>query len=159
VSDNAVCHQSLLECAGTLSLLEREMGRALLAILCGVTLSFAVWVATTSAIWQFFSAPADPTNARAVTLVPPLLILGAAAGAFVGSAVALLIARRRAWVALVSVLPGLWGAIGDLTDLPLADLSGWQLLPHPSWMLWTQVILPVPMAWLASRILPRRTYD
>jgi hypothetical protein len=131
-----------------------KLGRIVAAICCGFIVNFGVWVAATGAIWRFFSALPDPANAAAASIVPVLLVLASSMGAFAGSVLALLIAQRYRWIAYAAVVPGVGGAIIDLMTLPDLDPSHFQLLPHPTWMLRAQIVVPVLLAWLAARVVP-----
>ena len=95
--------------------------------------------------------PHSPAGAAAVLATLPLVAkvmmsAGWCASAFVGSAVAARIAERRLIIAAI---------------IGLLMMSGtWFTIPktiYPQWMILTGTLLPLPLAWLATRIVPGYT--
>jgi hypothetical protein len=95
--------------------------------------------------------PNNPAQLIAIVAALPvaakaLIVLGWCAGAFVGAAVAARIAEHRLIIAL---LIGVLVVVGTLVNA--------QQIPHPQWMILTGTLLPLPLAWLATRIVPGYT--
>lgn len=78
-----------------------------------------------------------PTAARA------MIVAGWCLGAFAGAAVAARLASHRVSAAL---------SIGAF--VALGTWMNSQSVPHPLWMTATGVLLPLPLAWLATRLVP-----
>lgn len=92
--------------------------------------------------------PNDKAQLAAVVAALPqaakwLIVAGWCLGAFVGAAVAARIAEHRSIVAL---------AIGAL--VVAGTLINAREIPHPQWMILAGTLLPLPLAWLATRIVP-----
>jgi pimeloyl-ACP methyl ester carboxylesterase len=92
--------------------------------------------------------PNNPAQLAAVVAALPyaaklLIVVGWCLGAFVGAAVAARIAEHRLIVALIL---GALVVIGTLVNA--------RAIPHPQWMIMAGTLLPLPLAWLATRIVP-----
>ena len=74
-----------------------------------------------------------------------LLVLGWCAGAFIGGGVAARIAERHRMVLALAI--GALVAVGVLFNA--ADIH------HPAWVMGAGVVLPIPLAWLAARLVQR----
>jgi hypothetical protein len=74
-----------------------------------------------------------------------LLVLGWCAGAFIGGGVAARIAEHHR--SLLALAIGALVAIGVLFNA--ADIH------HPAWVTAAGVVLPIPLAWLAARLVQR----
>jgi len=93
----------------------------------------------------------DPNNkaqlaaiVAALPLAAKLLIVaGWCVGAFVGAAVAARIAEHRLIVALILGVLVIAGTLVNAREIP-----------HPQWMILAGTLLPLPLAWLATRIVP-----
>jgi hypothetical protein len=92
----------------------------------------------------------NPKDAPAILAAMPqavklLIVAGGCLGPFLGAAIAARLAEHRRTIAL---------AIGALA----AILNFWnaQSVPYPQWMLLTVTILPLPLAWLAEKMVPPR---
>jgi hypothetical protein len=131
------------------------MGRTILGILAGLVVA---WLAMT--ICEFASLflhrpPAgfdlrDPQALAAHIAAAPLsamlvVVIGWVLAAFVGGWVAARIARHRLVAALVIGLLVLAGVIANNT-----------MIPHPLWMTIAGIALPLPLAWLAARLVRQR---
>ena len=133
------------------------MLRTILAFVAG---TLAMWL-TVSAI-EFASHalypppagldPRDPAHLAAIVAASPpaalaMLVLAWVAGAFVGGATAAAISRRHPRV--VAVLVAL---------LVMAGVAGmaWLVPAHPRWVSIPGLLLPVPAALLAARLVRRR---
>jgi hypothetical protein len=131
------------------------MGRTILGILAGLVVA---WLAMT--ICEFASLflhrpPAgldlrDPQALAAHIAAAPLsamlvVIAGWALAAFAGALVAARIARHSLPAALVIGVLVLAGVIANNT-----------MIPHPLWMTIAGIALPLPLAWLAARLVRPR---
>jgi hypothetical protein len=131
------------------------MGRTILGILAGLVVA---WLAMT--ICEFASLflhrpPAgfdlrDPQALAAHIAAAPLsamlvVVIGWALAAFVGGWVAARIARHRLVAALVIGVLVLAGVIANNA-----------MIPHPLWMTVAGIALPLPLAWLAARLVRPR---
>ena len=131
------------------------MGRTILGILAGLVVA---WLAMT--ICEFASLflhrpPAgldlrDPQALAAHIAAAPLsamlvVVIGWVLAAFVGGWVAARIARHRLVAALVIGVLVLAGVIANNT-----------MIPHPLWMTIAGIALPLPLAWLAARLVRPR---
>ena len=83
--------------------------------------------------------PTMPAMAFVVVLVGWLL------GAFVGGLVAARIAERNRMACALAI-----GAV-DASLVAINALS----IPHPAWVTATGVLLPIPLAWLAARLVQK----
>lgn len=132
------------------------MGRTIAAVLVGL---IAAWI--TIMLCEFGSAALSPPptgidlsdpNALAayIAAAPPaamaLVLAGWTLGAFDGGLIAALISRRHKTGAAL--------AIGVLVVLGVIANS--LLIPHPLWMTVAGLALPIPAAWLASRLVSRK---
>jgi alpha/beta superfamily hydrolase len=92
--------------------------------------------------------PNNPAQLAAIVAALPmaaklLIVAGWCLGAFVGAAVAARIAEHRVIVAMI---------IGVL--VVAGTLMNAREIPHPQWMILAGTLLPLPLAWLATRLLP-----
>ena len=92
--------------------------------------------------------PKNPAQLAAIVAALPiaaklLIVFGWCLGAFVGAAVAARIAEHRLIVAL---LLGVLVIVGTLFNA--------REIPHPQWMILAGTLLPLPLAWLATRVVP-----
>ena len=134
------------------------MGRTILAVLAGLVVA---WITIT--LCEFGGVALHPpppgTNladpqalAAFIGAAPPsamlLVLLGWVAGAFDGGLVAALISRRHKNGAALTI-----GAL-----VLLGVIANNLMIPHPLWMTVAGVLLPVPAAWLAARLVgsPRK---
>ncbi|RDZ29190.1 hypothetical protein [Lysobacter silvisoli] len=132
------------------------MGRTIVAVLVGL---IAAWI--TIMLCEFGSAAlsppptgidlSDPTALAAhIAAAPPaamaLVLAGWTLGAFDGGLIAALISRRHKTGAALT--------IGVLVVLGVIANS--LLIPHPLWMTVAGLALPIPAAWLASRVVSRK---
>ncbi len=93
------------------------------------------------------AALADFINTAPVTAMA-CVIAGYALAALLGGWVAARISRRHPRLAALIV-----GAL-----VLLGVVLNYTMIPHPTWMLVSGVLLPVPMAWLGTRLArPGRT--
>lgn len=87
-----------------------------------------------------------PRIVAAMPLAARLMIVGGwCVGALAGAAVAARLATHRLPAAL---LIGAWVTIGTWLNA--------RAIPHPAWMTVTGIVLPLPLAWLATRLVPVR---
>lgn len=132
------------------------MGRTILAVLAGLVVA---WITITLCEFggvMLYPPPAgtnlaDPDALAAhIAGAPPtamaLVLLGWIAGAFDGGLIAALISRRHKRGAALS--------IGVLVVLGVIANS--LMIPHPLWMTVAGLLLPIPAAWLASRLMGGR---
>ena len=87
---------------------------------------------------------ADFINAAPVTAMG-FVIAGYALAALLGGWVAARIARAHPRIAAMTV--------GGLVLLGV--VANYTMIPHPTWMLVSGVLLPLPMAWLGARLAGR----
>src|SRR5207342_699278 len=92
--------------------------------------------------------PNNPAQLAAVVAALPiaaklLIVAGWCLGAFVGAAVAARIAEHRLIVALILGALVIAGTMFNARDIP-----------HPQWMIMAGTLLPLPLAWLATRLVP-----
>ena len=92
--------------------------------------------------------PNNPVQLAAVVAALPfaaklLIVVGWCLGAFAGAAVAARIAEHRLIVALILGVLVIAGTLVNARDIP-----------HPQWMILAGTLLPLPLAWLATRIVP-----
>lgn len=92
--------------------------------------------------------PNDKAQLAAIVAALPqtaklLIVAGWCLGAFVGAAVGARIAEHRMIVALT---------LGAL--VVAGTLVNAREIPHPQWMVLAGTLLPLPLAWLATRIVP-----
>lgn len=127
------------------------MGRTILGILAGLVVA---WV--TMSLSEFLSVvlhrpPAgadlrDPQVLAAHIAAAPMsamlvVVAGWTLGAFLGAWIAARIARHRLAAGLI---------VGALVVVGVIANS--MLIPHPMWMTMAGLALPIPAAWLATRI-------
>lgn len=135
------------------------MGRTILAVLAGLVVA---WITIT--LCEFggviLHPPAPGTNladpdalAAHIAGAPPaamaLVLLGWVAGAFDGGLVAALISRLHKRGAALTI--GVLVALGVIANS--------LMIPHPLWMTVAGLLLPIPAAWLASRLVGSRRKD
>lgn len=135
------------------------MGRTILGMLIGVVVAIAVIMAVEAMGHRFWPPPVgldptDPANEAAfaafVTSLPfaaKLFVLVAwLLGTFIGSLTAAKVARHQTAAALLVALVVLSGVIGMVVKVP-----------HPTWLSAAGLLLPIPVALLAVRMVYRRT--
>ena len=91
---------------------------------------------------------ADFINAAPVTAMA-CVIAGYALAALLGGWVAARISRAHPRIAAMIV-----GAL-----VLLGVVLNYTMIPHPTWMLVSGVLLPLPMAWLGARLAGRRAHS
>lgn len=132
------------------------MGRTILGMLIGVvTMMFTVY-ALEFLGHALYPPPSglDPKNpehlqmiiAAAPTGAMAMLVLGWAAGAFVGAWVAARIARHARAAAIAVALFVMAGVAGMIVIVP----------DHPRWVSTLGLLLPIPMALIAAKLAGRR---
>ena len=91
---------------------------------------------------------ADFINAAPVTAMG-CVIAGYALAALLGGWVAARIARAHPRIAAM--------VVGGMVLLGV--ILNYTMIPHPTWMLVSGVLLPLPMAWLGARLAGRRAHS
>ena len=91
---------------------------------------------------------ADFINAAPVTAMG-FVIAGYALAALLGGWVAARIARAHPRIAAM--------VVGGMVLLGV--ILNYTMIPHPTWMLVSGVLLPLPMAWLGARLAGRRAHS
>lgn len=131
------------------------MGRTILAVLAGVVAAWSVIVACEFAGASLHPPPGldlrDPDQLATFVAAAPastmaLVLAGWASGAFVGAWIAARLSRqhrRGAAMAVGTVV--LAGVVANAV-----------MIPHPPWFTVLGVLLPLPAAWLAWRMLRPR---
>ncbi|MFC3551084.1 hypothetical protein ACFOLC_08630 [Lysobacter cavernae] len=135
------------------------MGRTILGMLVGVVVAIAVIVAVEAVGHRFYPPPAglDPLNpvheaafAKFVAAMPfagkAMLALAWTLGSFVGALAAARIARHQTAAALLVALVVMSGVVGMIMKVP-----------HPTWLAIIGLLLPIPVALVAVRLVYRRT--
>ncbi|MBF6023770.1 hypothetical protein [Lysobacter niastensis] len=135
------------------------MGRTILGMLAGVVVAVLVIMAIEMLGHHFYPPPAgldpmDPANeaafAQFVANMPfggkVMLLLAWVSGTFVGSLVAAKIARHQTAAALMVSLVVMSGVVGMIIKVP-----------HPGWLSILGLLLPIPVALLAVRLVYRRS--
>jgi hypothetical protein len=85
-----------------------------------------------------------PAIMAAMTMAAKLMIVGGwCLGAFVGAGVAARLANHRLIAALIVGALVVAGTLANASEIP-----------HPQWMTTVGTLLPLPLAWLAVRLLP-----
>jgi hypothetical protein len=135
------------------------MLRKILAVVCGMLAGGIVVGLIESLSSSLYTAPADldwndaEALAEFVRSIPPaamgLVIAAHAAGAFVGAAVCVLVARRQ-W---------LTGAVIVGSLFSLAGIANLISIPHPLWFAIVDVFVYLPSAWLGGIAVLRRPSD
>lgn len=129
------------------------MGRTVLAVLAGLLVAIAVMLAVEGLALQLWPPPPgldlrdEADLARLVALATPAKMLAVVAGwalaSFAGGWVAARLARRhRLTAALVVAALIVAGVLFNAASIP-----------HPLWMNALGVLLPLPLAWLAARLV------
>lgn len=134
------------------------MGRTILGMLAGVIASIATIMGVELLSHRLYPPPPgldplDPANEAAfvhfVAELPAaahaLLLLAWVLGTFVGALVGARIARHQTAAALLVALVVMSGVIGMAVKLP-----------HPGWLVAAGLLLPIPAALLAVRLVYRR---
>ena len=129
--------------------------RGILGVLAGMVAAIAVVFVVEGAGHALFPPPAglditDPVDQeRLVAWMPAsvkaIVVLGWFLGSFAGATTAMKISRRA--------LPG-WIVAAAMVALSVATTL---MFPHPAWMIGAAAILPLVAAWLAARLVARRT--
>jgi hypothetical protein len=135
------------------------MGRTILGMLAGVVVAVLVIMAMEMLGHRFYPPPpgldpTDPANeaafAQFVAAMPfggkLMLLLAWLLGTFAGALVAARIARHQTAAALLVALVVISGVIGMIMSIP-----------HPTWLGILGVLLPIPVALLAMRLVYRRS--
>jgi len=135
------------------------MGRTILGMLVGVVVAIAVIAAVEAlghSVWPPPAGldPTDPANEAAfaafiagMPLPAKLLVLIAwVLGTFIGALAAAKLARHQTAAALLVALVVLSGVVGMIMKVP-----------HPTWLSVAGLLLPIPAALLAVRLVYRRT--
>lgn len=135
------------------------MGRTILGMLVGVVVAIAVIMAVEAIGHRFYPPPSgldptDPANEAAfaafVAALPfggKLVVLIAwVLGTFIGALVAARLARHQTAAALLVALVVISGVIGMIMKVP-----------HPTWLSIGGLLLPIPTALAAARLVYRRT--
>jgi len=135
------------------------MGRTILGMLVGVVVAVLVIMAMEMLGHHFYPPPSgldvtDPANeaafAQFVATMPlggkVMVLLAWLAGTFVGALAAAKIARHQTAAALLVALVVMSGVIGMIMKVP-----------HPAWLGILGLLLPIPVALLAVRLVYRRT--
>lgn len=131
------------------------MGRTILGILAGLVIAWLAMTVCEFASLFLHRPPAgldlrDPQALAAHIAAAPLsamlvVVIGWALAAFVGGWVAARIARHRLVAALI---------IGGLVLAGV--IANNAMIPHPLWMTVAGIALPLPLAWLAARLVRPR---
>lgn len=126
------------------------MGRTILGILAGLVVAWVAMTACEFASLFLHRPPAgldlrDPQALAAHIAAAPLsamlvVVVGWVLAAFAGAWVAARIALHRLAAALVIGVLVLAGVIANNA-----------MIPHPLWMTFVGIALPLPLAWLAAR--------
>lgn len=135
------------------------MGRTILGMLVGVVVAIAVIMAVEAVGHRFYPPPAglDPLNpaheaafAQFVAAMPfagkAMLALAWTLGSFVGALAGARIARHQTAAALLVALVVMSGVVGMIMKVP-----------HPTWLAIIGLLLPIPVALLAVKLVYRRT--
>ena len=135
------------------------MGRTILGMLAGVVVAVLVIAGVEMVGHLFYPPPAglditDPANeaafAQFVAQMPflgkAMVLLAWVLGTFVGALVGARIARHQTAAALLVALVVMSGVVGMTMKVP-----------HPLWLTVCGLLLPIPLALLAARLLYRRT--
>lgn len=135
------------------------MGRTILGMLVGVVVAVAVIMAVEAMGHRYYPPPpgldpTDPANEAAfaafVAAMPfagKLIVLVAwMLGTFIGALAAAKVARHQTAAALLVALVVISGVIGMIVKVP-----------HPTWLSVAGLLLPIPVALAAVRMVYRRT--
>lgn len=135
------------------------MGRTILGMLVGVVVAVAVIMAVEGMGHRYYPPPpgldpTDPANEAAfaafVAAMPfagKLIVLVAwMLGTFIGALAAAKVARHQTAAALLVALVVISGVIGMIVKVP-----------HPTWLSVAGLLLPIPVALAAVRMVYRRT--
>lgn len=135
------------------------MGRTIVGMLVGVVVAVAVILAVEGIGHRFYPPPAgldptDPANEAAfaafVASLPfagKLMVLVAwVLGTFIGALAAAKVARHQTAAALLVALVVIAGVVGMILRVP-----------HPTWLSVAGMVLPIPVALFAVRLVYRRT--
>ncbi|MDI9239212.1 hypothetical protein QLQ15_09845 [Lysobacter sp. LF1] len=135
------------------------MGRTILGMLVGVVVAVAVIMAVQSIGHRFYPLPAglDMANPAhegafaafiaALPLPGKLMVLASwALGSFIGALAAAKVARHQTAAALLVALVVIAAVMGMIVTVP-----------HPTWLSVAGVLLPIPLALFAVRLVYRRT--
>lgn len=132
------------------------MGRTILAVLAGVVCAWLVIMACEFAGARLHPPPAgldlrDPQQLAAFIAAAPaaamaLVLAGWTLGALLGGWVAAKLSRRHRRGAALAV-----GAV-----VLAGVIANAFLIPHPTWFTALGVLLPLPAAWLGSRLVRQR---
>lgn len=135
------------------------MGRTILGMLVGVVVAVAVIMAVEAIGHRYYPPPpgldpTDPANEAAfaafVAALPfagKLVVLVAwVLGTFIGALAAARVARHQTAAALLVALVVMSGVIGMIVKVP-----------HPTWLSVGGLLLPIPAALAAVRLVYRRT--
>lgn len=138
---------------------DAAMGRTILGMLVGVVLAIAVIAAVEMLGHRFWPPPVgldptDPANEAAFAAFIAALPFAAKLtvliawllGTFIGALAAAKIARHQTAAALLVALVVLSGVVGMIMKVP-----------HPTWLSVAGLLLPIPIALLAVRLVHRRT--
>ncbi|UNK49300.1 hypothetical protein MNR01_16485 [Lysobacter sp. S4-A87] len=135
------------------------MGRTILGMLVGVVVAVAVIMLVEMLGHSAYPPPAglditDPANEAAfaafIAQMPPgakaMVLLAWLLGTFTGALVGAKIARHQTAAALLVALVVISGVLGMILKFP-----------HPGWLSVCGLVLPIPTALLAVRLVYRRT--
>jgi hypothetical protein len=138
---------------------ESTMGRTILGMLVGVVVAIAVIMLVEMLGHSVYPPPpgldpTDPANEAAFAAFVAQMPLGAKAmlllawllGTFTGALVAAKIARHQTAAALLVALVVMSGVVGMILKIP-----------HPGWLSVCGLLLPIPVALLAMRLVYRRS--
>lgn len=135
------------------------MGRTILGMLVGVVVAVAVIMVVEMLGHSIYPPPpgldpTDPANEAAFAAFVAQMPFGAKAmllvawglGTFVGALVGAKIARHQTAAALLVALVVMSGVVGMIMKIP-----------HPTWLAIAGLIVPIPLALLAVRLVYRRS--
>jgi hypothetical protein len=127
--------------------------RTIAAIVVGIIVSMVTITVVHQISGMIYPLPegTDPNDMEALKRILPTMPLGAflmvllawESGAFVGGAVAALIAAFAR--VIHAAIIGAWVLIGTIAIM--------FMLPHPGWMIAAGLVLPVPVAMLAGKLV------
>ncbi|GAA4869150.1 hypothetical protein [Luteimonas vadosa] len=133
------------------------MGRTILAVFAGLVTAMLVMISMEFVATRLsppppgFAIESEADLARLVEMASPtskaLVVLGWALASFLGAWVAGRLSRVHRQVAALAI--GVLIVVGVIFNAAN--------IPHPAWMVVLGVVLPVPLAYAAARLVARRT--